>query len=173
MKLKCRKLKSAFTLIELMIVVAILGLLASVATAAFQSYILRSKTTEAVLGVSKMADGQIAYYSLNTIFVEAGPTPEYPSSQKQVIDFQEADARWQLINFSVSDAVQFSYQALPYTSLGAIGDEPVAGPADGIDCMAWGDLDGDGDVSSFRRRITPDGSGQFQTSGLFIFDELE
>jgi len=165
--------RSGFTMIELMIVVTIIGLLASVASAAFQSYILRSKTTEAVLGVSKIADGQIAYHSLNTVFVEAGPTPEFPSPQKQRVNFQEADARWQLLNFSISDAVQFSYQALPYTSLGAVGDEPFPGPADGIDCMAWGDLDGDGDVSSFRRRITPDETGQLQTSGLFIFDELE
>ena len=51
-----------FTLIELMIVVAIIGVLAAVAIPAFMKYIRRSKTTEATMNLRKMYDGAVAYY---------------------------------------------------------------------------------------------------------------
>ncbi len=52
MKSTIQKAQQGFTLIELMIVVAIIGILASVALPAYQKYTLKAKFTEVVLSTS-------------------------------------------------------------------------------------------------------------------------
>ena len=117
-----------FTLIELMIVVAIIGVLAAVAIPSFMKYIRRSKTIEATMNLRKMYDGAVAYYvgehaDINGIiankrFPTTGdfgarpgdrapptPTPKYlsqPSEWKQ--------GGWSALDFQVSDGQVFSYE---------------------------------------------------------------
>ena len=57
-----QKTEEGFTLIELMIVVAIIGILAATAIPAFMKYIKKSKTTEARTFVKKIYDGARTYY---------------------------------------------------------------------------------------------------------------
>jgi type IV pilus assembly protein PilA len=61
-----KRLQKGFTLIELMIVVAIIGILAAVALPAYQDYTVRSKVTEAVLA------GSAAKTSLSEAFLSDG-----------------------------------------------------------------------------------------------------
>ena len=52
MKRSMQKIQKGFTLIELMIVVAIIGILAAVASPAYQDYMTKSKFTEVILATS-------------------------------------------------------------------------------------------------------------------------
>jgi type IV pilus assembly protein PilA len=63
--LPMKKIQQGFTLIELMIVVAIIGILAAVAIPAYQDYLARSQATEAASLLGGLKTGIAEYYSTN------------------------------------------------------------------------------------------------------------
>src|SRR5205823_11024551 len=146
-----------FTLIELMIVVAIIGILAAVAIAAFMKYISRSKTTEASMNVRKLFDSSVSYYEAEhatragSIIAKQFPaavalTPSNRcctnSGEKCTPDptmWQDANGSWASLNFSVDDPFYYQYQ---YDSAGT-------DTTSSFTARAMGDLDCDGTYSTF------------------------
>jgi type IV pilus assembly protein PilA len=77
-----------FTLIELMIVVAIIGILAAIAIPAYENYIAKAQFTEALSLASGQKTNVIDYYSENDVCPTNGeggiPTPATAISGKYV-----------------------------------------------------------------------------------------
>ena len=153
--------KRGFTLVELMIVVAIVGILAALAIYGVRKYINNAKTTEARESVGRIAKDAAAAWSrenMGTAVLAPGgtaglsnvlcgtstPVPDTSAEiagqkyQSAAADWDTGDQTtgWRCLKFSMSDPQYFQYT---YTQV-----TPTTFTA-----TANGDLDGDTQLSTF------------------------
>jgi type IV pilus assembly protein PilA len=160
MRRLAKQAKRGFTLVELMIVVAIVGVLAALAIYGVNKYVNNAKTTEARSAVARIAkDATTAYHRprasgdilavggvaafSNQMCPSAAAVPAAVPSGAKV---QSAAADWNTegwtcLRFSMSDPQQYQYN---YTVSATTGDQAT------FAAVAIGNLDGDSVNSTFR-----------------------
>src|SRR5262249_24118218 len=152
-------IKGGFTLIELMVVVAIIGILAAVAIPAFMRYSKKAKTTEATVNVGKIYEGARAYYDQESN-ARGSITPipkQFPTTVAAAVTNRALNAccgqpgdkcdptvaaeragwqveAWQALHFSVDDPHYYQYT---YIGTGTAGASAFTARANGnLNCDA-------------------------------------
>jgi type IV pilus assembly protein PilA len=163
-----------------MIVVAVLGILASVAIPAMIKYIRRAKTAEAVDKLAFLYRMSGTYASsdrftrgISGVGVGAqfpasdGPTPAIPPAGIRASDpagVWDASETWQALAFAMAGP---HYYAFEYASMGVGANAQFT-------ARALGDLDGDGLLSTFERAGRLNANHDMEgSSGIYFERELE
>jgi prepilin-type N-terminal cleavage/methylation domain-containing protein len=154
-----KRLARGFTLVELMIVVAIIGLLSSVAIPNFLRYMLRSKAAEREVlrtAISRSVEDYYVRYGRfpsgpgsGTSNLNCAANPSLPTQMsKRPMELRPAED-WSKLSLNVQGNVYYSYEA--------IGSQDSS--ATTYTVTASGDLDGDGqDYVGYDDRVLLDGS---------------
>ena len=138
MKLRNRK---GFTLVELMIVVAIIGILAAIAIPNFLNFRLKAKSSEAKSNLGATRSTQVAYFAEWSMWVGAQDwTPVGGRINNGNKVPWDPNTRFSILGFAPEGQVFFDYNL-----------EGNAWPTQtaGFTANAEGDLDGDGQISTF------------------------
>jgi prepilin-type N-terminal cleavage/methylation domain-containing protein len=162
-----RHRRQGFTLVELMTVVAIVGILAAVAAPTFTSYIYKARTSEATefLGVIRLREeayrAEFGVYcptvitgdakSYATLKTNDALVPDPTKTKRNAVPFVTTASGWTQLGARPSGPVRFGY--------GVVAGKPTEIPADlgwttanadfWFVARATGDLDGDGEQVAF------------------------
>ena len=134
---------AGFTLIEVMLVVAIIGLLATIAIPQFLRMQLHAKRTEVIVNIAGIQLEEMAYYAVHDVMLDAPESPTTPLGREKY-PFERID-HWSEIGWVPDGLIYCHYEISPHAGVWArvIGTCDIDG--DGVVAVWWGDLDPKGE----------------------------
>ncbi len=136
-----------FTLVELMIVVAIIGVLASVAIPSYLNYQLTAKRSEAYANLASLAKAQKSYFAEFNDYIAVAAEPSFTLGQVPTTFVRDSDpvnAAFATVGWVPEGDVFFDYDT-------ATPADPLTGTCTCTDACftatAYGNLDGDASLS--------------------------
>ncbi len=132
---------SGFTIVELMIVLAIIAILAAIAIPQYRKFQLRAKVTEAKVNIASIRTLEESFGSEHNVFVACASTPrQLPGPKKKKWPNIPNNVGFSLIGFKPAGDVYFSYSV----RLGDTG--PIHG---GINYNHNGAMDANGNFNQY------------------------
>lgn len=122
-----RSRQAGFTLAELLAVVAMVGILATIAMFSFRSYLRSSKVSEATAMVGHIRAAQESFRSETMTYLDVSTDatswyPAGPNSRKRAWEFEHVDGvRWKQLGVRSDSPVYFGY----VTKAGLAGTTPM------------------------------------------------
>jgi len=150
-----RKRSKGFTLIELMIVVAIIAILAAIAIPQYKKFQLKAKTAEAKTNLGAIRTCEEAYAAEHDLYIGAAYHPRSDPDASAVE--WTADDQFSSLGFEPAGNVRYGYGVAEGDKTGTLSnasptDKSNIAVRDGtvdITIVAIGDLDGDGENSYY------------------------
>jgi type IV pilus assembly protein PilA len=141
--------RSGFSLVELMIVVAIIGILSAIAIPNFINAQLRAKRAEAMTNLRGISDAEVAYSAVHDSWVTAASNPGL-SLDKTAKTFNPAMAGWVTLGWRPDGKVRCTYIATTF------------GSGSWVRLDAYCDIDDNNDSAIIRYYVpTPTAGGYF------------